>query len=200
MNKILLSIIICTSCNSIVSAQDSTDKKAIFYWASLGGGICRTDKVSDITLGSNLEIALQKDKTVYLISYREGGEGFRNLLSSSNVRNKITSVEFSYGRVYRKNRLIAIVNAGPAFIKSTFKGELLESTGGCFFSSYTYEEKTAHGIGLALSAKLILATSKYFGLSFEPYANLNSASSFYGFNINLLFGNLRSSAKRYIKN
>ncbi len=184
-------------------AQDSVKiNKKLYYRVTMGFGIGSGYPLqkNDFGIAGMLEVALQKNNSLYSLGIRNLGE--LEIIFVPNVINTIQSIDVTYGRVFKKNAFYNSVSAGIGLVTSVQQGKILPSqssgfSSGFFDINYNYEKLVNHTIGFPISAKLFWIPSKLrrtnkktgSGLGIELFININSISTFYEMNFCFQFGN-----------
>ena len=183
--------------HSVVKAQDSVSyDKTLHYWINVGAGPASGTRRSDMAIGSLIEIAVTREKSVFFAGIREFGEGSTEVFPSKNLRDAMQCFELRYGRSNRKRQnIILSVSAGLSYVSGKFKGDIIGTEGGWFSRVLIYEKIRGSGVGLPLSVQFMRIVSKGFAVGLEAYANINKVCTFYGFNLNVNLGKLRSDKK-----
>lgn len=192
----LISIVMLFAPGGKLIAQDTSVRtKKILSRLTLAGGLGLgvPEQRGNYGFGSYVEFAIQKRESLYAIGVRELIEF--DIFSTSNVQNKVGSVDLTYGKAYTKGNFYASLNAGFGYTTVVVKGSLISRQGGWLFSHSIYEKLSANTIGIPISCKIMWLPAKFYGIGLELYANLNGVNSFYGFNMAHQFGKLRPVMK-----
>ncbi len=167
--KLLLLIISSSLVLALSSkAQDTLAvDKSLYYRAILGGG---TGSGSFFTgknsmIGFNFELMIERNKTVYSIAGRS-----LSTFKISNMNNYMQSYDLTIGRVLKSNNLFSSLSLGIAYLEGETWHKIADQ----------YHSKNYQTIGLPISIKGFIVPFRYYGLGVDLYANINSASSFYG--------------------
>lgn len=187
MTKSFLRLLVAFSLLSVALssvAQDTlTVDKSLYYRGILGGGtgFGRFFVGNNSIIGLDFELMVERNKTVYGI----GGKSL-STYKISTMNNYMQSYDLTIGRVLKSNNLFSSLSLGIAYLEGETWHKVADE----------YESKNYRIIGLPISLKGFIVPFRYYGLGVDLYANINSASTFYGIYVCHQFGLLKRVKKK----
>jgi hypothetical protein len=185
-NKLVVRFFISLSIfySSSSYAQDSikTDGR-FFVKMTLGAGFSTgfPNHTNAFGGGRMGEIILMKGNNFICVTSRRLSE-LNNNFSSSNISNSESTVEFCYGRLYRKRKIKFSTNIGFSYTTFQKRGNLLPRSGG-FTNIIEYEKINYYNFGIPFSLKIFSNPKKSGGWLIDIYCNINNKIPFGGINI-----------------
>ena len=194
--RLFFIVMLFASGGKLIAQDTSAPTKKILSRLTLAGGLGLgvPDQQGNYGFGSYVEFAIQKRESLYALGVRELIEF--NFFSTSNVQNKVGSIDLTYGKAYTKKNFYASLNAGFGYTTVVVKGEFISRQGSWLFGHSIYDKLTKNTLGIPVSCKIMWLPAKFYGIGLEIYANLNRVNSFYGFNMAHQFGKLRPANKK----
>lgn len=167
LNRILVLGLIMTGALPS-TAQDTLEiDKSFYYRGIIGAGVGAGSFFigSNSTLGLDLEVIVERNKTIYSI----GGRSM-STFKVSTMNNYMQSYDLTIGRVLKINNLFTSLSLGIAYLEGEEWHKVEDK----------YQSKKYRTIGFPISVKGFLVPFRFYGIGVDLYANINSASTFYG--------------------